>query len=58
MKRMAFEMPEMKITAFMEENIVTQSGINGTKLEVEPTDGYVTAEKNFKDFQKAIEFTW
>lgn len=53
MKRMAFEMPEMKVTAFMEENIVTNSMV-GTNLGTDPGTDYTKGEISYKKFTEAI----
>ncbi len=52
----SFEIPEIKVTVFMEENIVTNS-IIGNKLEGAPDNSYTTGEKSFKDFTEAVRFT-
>ena len=51
-----FDIPELKITKFMEENITTVSGLTGTNIGAAPGEGYTVEEKKFEAFTEMVDF--
>lgn len=52
-----FDIPELKITEFMEENITTVSGLTGTNIgAAAPGSDYTVDEKKFEAFTEMVDF--